>query len=258
MSIYRSYKVRTDYVEIKFVQSIQTSTLVNANFVVYDTTTATPAIVTSPFQTISLIRDYDSISRTILLWWTSSDVLSDNSTYEIRISDLKNVIGETLADDIISFSTGVISTESEADLDEPPTRLPVEVEDYSVKEVSFATTLATTSADSFQVVSVTPGLENAFYLDPSFNEGKIEVYFNEAPAANFVSTEYFKVQKKLITRGINTWTTVNTLVTSSPEDKLIVIYLPSNDATPVYGEPDLVYWEEGYKYRLRISASVGI
>jgi hypothetical protein len=263
MSIYRSYKVQTDYVEIKFVESIQVSTLVNANFLVYNTTTATPALLASPFQTINVVRDYDSISRILLLWWTSSTTLSDNSDYEIRISGLKNVIGSTIDDEIILFSTETITTDPIEDLDEPPTRLPIDVEDYSIKEVSFATTLTASSSSTFTVESVTPNLENSFYLDPSFNEGKIEVYFNQSPAANFVSSEYFKVQRKLITRGINTWSNVTALVTSNPDDKLIVIYLPSIpattdvDQTVYYGEPDLVYWEEGYKYRLRISESIG-
>jgi hypothetical protein len=33
--------------------------------------------------------------------------------------------------------------------------------------------------------------------------------------------------------------------------------MPSNDTVPVYGEPDKIYWEKGYKYRLRISGSIG-
>jgi hypothetical protein len=256
MTIYQWYEIREDRIEIKFLDTIDTSTLVNANFTLLNTTTSTPVSVADPFQPIVVIRDFYSISRTLYLYWQDAK-LASHSTYSLTISGLKRTDGSTLTTEVITFSTEDLTADVE--LNQVPTREPADVEDYSIKDVStlFPNTIISTS-DNFYVVSIKPDFETAYYLDPSYNEGRIEIIFNTIPAANFVSNEFFKVQRKLITSGIQRWENVDILVTSSPENNLVVIYMPSDDATPLFGEPDSVYWVEGYKYRLRIAGNIGI
>jgi hypothetical protein len=256
MTIYQWYEIREDRVEIKFHDTLDTTTLTNSHFTLTNTTTATPASVANPFQTIVLTRDYFSVARTLYLYWNNA-ILNSNSSYSLSITGLKNSIGSTLTTEVITFTTGTLNQPVVSVT--PPTRVPTDVEDYSLKDTAglFPDSIISTS-DTFYVESIKPDFETAFYLDPSYNEGKIEIIFNAIPAANFVSDEFFKVQRKLITKGIQRWENVSILVTSSPENNLVVIYMPSDDATPLYGEPNKVYWVTGYKYRLRISGNIGI
>lgn len=256
MTIYQWYEISEDRVEIKFHDSLDTSTLTNAHFTFLNTTTATPVSVANPFKDIVVTRDYFSVARTLYLYWNDG-ILSSNSSYSLSIIGIKNSLGVALPTEVITFSTTQLT--SNAATVTPPTRVPTDVEDYSIKDTVglFPDSIISTS-DNFYIQSIRPDFETAFYLDPSYNEGKIEIIFNSIPAANFVSDEFFKVQRKLITKGVQRWENVSILVTSSPENDLVVIYMPSNDATPVYGMPSKTYWVAGYKYRLRIAGNIGI
>ena len=144
---------------------------------------------------------------------------------------------------------------------EPPTRdvMLNDVEDYSIKDVS-SLVLSMPAGDQSTLVveSVVPGGDISYYLAPSATEGRIDIKFNQSPAANYVSSDYFKVQRKLVNRSLTRWEDVDALITADTENNYVYIYLPSTDATPVYGEPDKIYWETGYKYRVRISSGIGI
>lgn len=259
MTIYRTCKIQTDYVEIKFVDLILTSTLLNTNFQTYNMSIATPAALVNPFKTIDLTRDYDSISRTLFLWWTSSSTLSDNTDYELRIDNLLAVNGYSIASEIIAFSTGVISTEVATDLDQPPTKIPTIIEDYSVKSIeTFISTVDLDDATVLSIESLTPDIDSRYYLAPTTAEGRIDIHFNQTPAANFISSDYFKIQRKSVSRQMSRWETVSALVTADTINDIVYIYLPSTDATPVYGEPNKDYWEIGFKYKLTIVAGIGI
>lgn len=257
MSIYAWYQVHLDYIEIKFLENISTTTLVNANFTMYNTTTATPVSISSPFKTIDVTRDYHSISRTLDLWFNFD--LAENSNYEIRIAGLKGVIGNTIANDTLLFETQSLAGFPTYT---PPTKDVTvgDIEDFSIKNTSIIASPFLTSNDvsSLVVEDVQPGSDISWYLSESAREGRIDIKFNQSPAANFISTDYFKVQRKLVTRTLVRWEDVAALVTADTENNYVYIYLPSNDATPVYGEPDKVYWESGYKYRVRIMPGIGI
>jgi hypothetical protein len=250
-------EVKAEYVDVKFGETVRVSGIVNANFVLRNTSLATPTIIANAFQPIDVIRDFYSISRTIRLYWNDGIIVTDTD-YSITVSNLVSLTGHTLPADTVTFNTdGVVIAPS----NDPPTRAPTEVEDYSIIDttsVFLPSTVPAVSSSSVAVVSVEPDMTTAAYLDPSYNEGRIEIFFSASIAANFVSTDYFKVQRKKIQTGITRWEDVDVLVTSSSADKLVVIYLPSDDTIPLYGEPDLIYWKSGYKYRLKILADVGI
>jgi len=259
MAIYQWYEVKSENVEIKFVDTLHRATLINANFTVMNMSTATPTAISNPFKAIDISRDFSSISRVLTLWWDIT--LSNDTDYRITIANLNTINGAVIDSQNIDFSTGTIAADS---VESPLTREPVDVEDYSIKNIStILNVTAATAASVFNIESVTPDSSFSYYLDPSHNEGKIEITFSLVPAANFVSNDYFKVQRKAIGRGISRWEDISALVTSSANDSLVVIYLPSIpaaddvDQTSYYAEPDLTYWEEGYKYRLRISGDIG-
>lgn len=258
MTIYQTYEIRYDYVEIKFDDSLNISTLINNNFTVKDVTGATPITIANPFKAINVTRDFYSITRVLKLWWNFA--LTTNTNYEITIANLQTLSGTILPNEIIAFSTdGVELPPTSTQIEEPPTREPVEVEDYSIKTVTevLFTDISASTVDIFKIESIKPDNFNAAYLTADYNEGRIEIIFNAIPAANYISSEFFKVQRKLIGKGISRWEDVNVIVGSDPATKMVVIYMPSDDAITQYAEPYKNYWLPGYKYRLRISENIG-
>lgn len=256
--IYSWYLVHLDFVEIKFLDTISTPTLTVDHFSLYDVNdTLNPVLIPTAFKAIDVIRDYYSISRSLNLWFNIS--LSANSNYEIRISGLKTITSQSIDNDAITFSTGSLD---DLPLTTPPNKIPqlVDVQDYSIKNTSLLTafTIQDNISSSLQITSVNPDSSISYYLKEDEAEGKIEIYFNEIPAANFISSDYFKVFRKEIKRGIARWEIVNCLVTSDPEYKIVVIFLPSLDAVPVYGLEGYNYWETGFKYKLHINGDIGI
>lgn len=254
MAIYEKYEVRTDRVEIKFSTVLNVSSFANSHFVLRNISLATPAVIVNPFDDINLTRDYYSISRTLFLYWNTT--LPSDSNFTLTISGMKTVLGIQLPTEVISFSTGAATTDPITE--DIPTRLPVDVEDYSIKAIVtsgvFPDYIETTTTP-FHLLSIKPSSDEAWFLDSSYNEGRIEITFSAPLAANFISNDFFKMQKKKLGQGIARWETVTTIVTSN--SNLVIIYMPSNDDTPIFGEPAYIYWEVGYKYRLRISGSIG-
>lgn len=252
--------IRTDILELKFKDTVKISTLINANFTVTDITDATPYSVEDPFKPIVITRDFYSTPRTLMLFWLNGPV--SNKSYKININGLKNAAGFPLDSEDIFFDTSDLVVPV-TDITEP-TRVPypTDVEDYTLKDVtaffpSLPESIPVTSLGSFRIDSIVPTSFDAAYLEPGHREGRIEIYFSQIPAANFISSAYFKVQRKKLIGGISRWENVNAIVTSSPENDLVIIYLPSNDEVPIYGEPDYVYYEKGFKYRLRILPEIG-
>lgn len=254
MSFYSYYEVTTDAVEIKFLDTLDASSIQNSSFTVTNDTLST--ILTNPFQTINVIRDFYSISRTLVLYWDSD--LEINTEYTISVS-LKAVDGSPVTGSI-SFSTGAsFSATPNMEALTPPDRDPVDVEDYSIKDISsFITALPSSDETSITATVLSPADNVAYYIDSSYAEGRIDIKFNQIPAANYVSSDYFKVQKKLVSRQLSRWEAVDALITADTVNNYIYIYLPSTDETPVYGEADKEYWEASYKYRVVISAGIGI
>lgn len=255
LNIIQNVTVTTASIAVKFSITVDIDTLINDNFtLVLDG--ATPSPVSDPFETISILRDYDSISRILTLYLKSE--LSPVTDYELTISGLKTPFQEVIATAVYSFTTCEDTTVNPAD--QIPEAPEVVIEDSSIRDigaVDLLTAVTVSDATELQVMSIDPDSESAYFLDPSYNEGRIEIVFNTILAANFVSTDYFKVQRKPVGRGMSRWEDVSVIVTSDSTSGIVIIYLPSTDATPVYGEPDMTYWEAGYKYRLRISGSIG-
>lgn len=254
MSFYSYYEVTTEAVEIKFEDTLDASSIENSSFTLTNDTLST--IVTNPFQTINVIRDFYSISRTLVLYWDID--LETETDYTISVS-LIAVDGSPVTG-AISFTTGSsFSATPSTEALTPPDRDPVDVEDYSIKNISsFVTTLPSDDETSITALILSPIADIAYYMASSDTEGRIDIKFNQIPAANFISSDYFKVQKKLVSRQLSRWETVDALITADTVNNYVYIYLPSTDEIPVYGEADKEYWEAGYKYRVVILAGIGI
>jgi hypothetical protein len=256
MSLYDWYQVKSEYVEIKFSGPVKSSSLVNANFTVTNDTSGTPTTITDPFTTIDLTRDYSSLSRVLKLWFNFT--IEADSDYSISIANILDVRGIVIATETIAFTTEPDYTASD-EIEEPPTRTPVEVEDYSIKDISILVEAATpnTSTLVLKVSTVSPDTDVSYYLAEDYGNGVISVTFDQDLDTDFISTTYFKVHRKDLSAYITRWESVDIEVAASGA-RTVLIRLPSTEADQdiVYDTADRIYWEEGFKYRLRITSSV--
>lgn len=266
MGMLNYWEVTSDFLRLVFDNTIKVSTLINSNFTV-TTQSASPTLVSNPFRAINLGTDYQSISRSLTLWWNTA--LQPGEVYTVYIRNLVTITGIPIADEYVTFSTEQGATPNTPDLSGRVTREPIDIEDYSIKTVpSFDDTGSgggdddPVDPDFLHIVDVVPDLTLGYQIPPQGFGGKIVVEFSEKPLANYINSSDFRLQRKKLT-GISHWEAVNTIVMAESEEPKVSIYLPSTDSSPVYsfeGEEAeaTIYWEPGYKYRLMISKNVGV
>lgn len=255
VTVVQTKSISAGNIQIKFGLTVDIDTLVKSNFTLA-LNSATPSLITDPFEDIVVSRDYDSISRRLTLWLKHP--LVSLGVYTLTMTNLKTPYQEVIPTTLVSLTAPQdVSVDL---LDQVPIPDPVIIEDISIRDttaLSLTYPITTSDEDQLIVKNVVPDLITSAYLEESFNEGRIEVFFNTIIAANYVSSDYFKVQRKTVGRGMARWEELDTIVTSDSNSGIVIIYLPSIEETPVYGEPDRIYWEKGYKYRLRISGAIG-
>lgn len=247
--------VTVNTVNIKFGRTVKISSLLNANFVV-TTDEATPVTVSSPFRQINTLTDYNQISRVLSLYWNV--VLQSNKDYVLTVTNLVDSSGLTVPDESVKFTSQIqaatpsILTESKATvLNE------VLIEDKSVRvDIETGYQIIAKNPD-FYIESVTP-TNGDFYIDNDENNGRATITFSSRPASNFLTSKYFKAQRKKIQKTPARWENVSALISMHSWKPDVYIDFPSNDATPVYRIDDKVYFESGYKYRIIVSSEVGI
>lgn len=101
-SLVDTFIVGVNTLQIKFSRTVQPSSLLDENFVLTKEL-ATPVTVSSPFRDISTLVHYNSISRTLTLYWNT--VLDSESEYKVTINNLKDGSGLAIASTSFSFTT---------------------------------------------------------------------------------------------------------------------------------------------------------
>ena len=246
-------KVNAYSASIKFGRTVKISSLKNENFKVY-TDAATPAQVSAPFEIINTIKDYNQISRIISLYWKAN--LVDGQSYFIRIENIVDSAGSIVPYEIVKFTYVSSATPSDKEFVDPGT-IPVLIEDRSVKtEVDISYNIIAKNP-LFYIENIDP-VDGDFYLSNDYNYGRVTVTFNEKPASNFLNNRYFLCQRKKIQKGPSRWENITTSVSTHSWRAEVYIDFPSLDATPSYFTPDKDYFEQGYKYRIKISKDIGI
>ncbi len=246
-------KVNAYSASIKFGRTVKISSLKNENFKVY-TDAATPAQVSAPFEIINTIKDYNQISRIISLYWKAN--LVDGQSYFIRIENIVDSAGSMVPYEIIKFTYVSSATPSDKEFVDPGT-IPVLIEDRSVKtEVDISYNIIAKNP-LFYIENIDP-VDGDFYLSNDYNYGRVTVTFNEKPASNFLNNRYFLCQRKKIQKGPSRWENITTSVSTHSGRAEVYIDFPSLDATPSYFTADKDYFEQGYKYRIKISKDIGI
>ncbi len=256
MALYliESASVDADVVVIKFGRTVKISSLINPNFTV-QTTAATPVAINSPFAAINTISDFNQISRTLRLFWDVQ--LTSGQEYEIVVSNIKDAVNETIPTEKIKFTKLDDATPSTITSYSEPVYEEILIEDKSVRTDAFSTVQILAKNPNFYIASVDP-TNGDFYLDNSYNNGRVTIEFNARPASNFLNAKYFKAQKKKIQRTPSRWETVDANISLHSWKPEVYIDFPSNEATPVYVTSNKEYFETGYKYRIILSKDIGI
>lgn len=255
------YTVTDIYIKIKFGVTVKVSTIVNGNFLL-NKTSATPSTISNPFKTISLGRDYNSISRILYLYF-SDGVLQSNSPYTFTTSGLTDVLDNEYINAGFSFATEVIDpgASETSDLVFPE---PVIV-DYAISDNIFDIPVGNQSSSTvLSLVSQYPE-DNSYYLFENENNGRISLTFNMNVSNTYISSPYIKVQKREIKKAPTRWVDVNARISFGSSHSVVNVDLPSIDhyplaATPstssAYNTPSYSYFAENYKYRILISKSL--
>lgn len=246
--------VGPDVVIIKFSRTVKISSIINSNIVV-QTTDATPSVVSSPFREINTINDYNQISRILRLYWNK--ILQSNKQYDIRLVGFVDAANQVIAEEKVRFTTQDSATPSSIIDPQPPIIEEILVEDKSILAEPYVTYQIVAKNPEFYISSVDPS-NGDFYIDPSYNNGRVTITFNERPASNFLYSNYFKAQRKRIQRTPTRWENVETNISMHSWRPEVYLDFPSLDATPVYNTDDSEYFEKNYKYRIIISKDVGI
>jgi hypothetical protein len=250
-----SATVTVNTVNIKFGRTIKIASLINANFIV-QTDSATPVQTISPFRTINTITDYNQISRTLTLYWDV--VLSSNTDYVVRVTNLVDSSGLTVAEEKISFTSQTNSATPSILQESQATVLnEVLIEDKSVRADIETGYQILAKNPNFYIESTNPS-NGDFYLNNDENNGRVTVSFSSRPASNFLTLKYFKAQRKKIQKTPSRWENVSSEVSMHSWKPDVYIDFPSDDATPVYYVDGKNYFESGYKYRVIVSAEVGL
>lgn len=247
--------VGIDKVKIKFGRTIKISSLTNDKFVV-QTTDATPTAVTDPFKPINSLSDYNTISRTLTLYWNK--VLTSGQEYYIRAVGLLDAANEVVAEEKIVFTKIDQATPSGFSLTTVPTIEEILVEDNSIITEAYTSYQIIAKNPDFYIVSFDPN-NGDFYLNNDYNNGRVTITFSSRPATNFLSNRFFKVQRKKIQKAPSRWENISTKVLLHSWKPEVYIDFPSlDDATPSYFTEGKDYFEKNYKYRVIISKEVGI
>lgn len=250
MALLEAFEATNTDIEVKFDKTVKVSSITNDKFLLY-TGGSTPVL--TPFQTISLINDYDTISRRLVLRFAST--LLSETEYTFTISGLLDAAGSTLPSETNSFTTTDTSSSTIVTV---PDAVPVEIEDHSIRSEAFIATEALyVSNPGFYILSTDPEFQELL-IPGDYNDGRITITFSSRPGSNYINSTYFKVQKKLVGRAPSRWETcTGVLISLDSDEPNVYIDFPSTDATPVYVTPDKDYFAAGYKYRIKVSKSVG-
>lgn len=245
-------------VVIRFGKTIKISSLVNANFIV-QTNTATPTVVSNPFQPIQTIIDYNQISRTLKIYWSDNVMMTDGAEYLLRLVNFIDAANESVPEEQILFTWKIdqATPPSFSSVKEPEVK-EVLVQDKSIRTDAYTSIQILAKNPDFYIENIDP-VNGDFYLENSYNNGRVKIVFNERPALNFLNNTYFKAQRKKIQRTPTRWESVETRLRMHSWKPEVYVDFPSlDDATPSYFTENKDYFESGYKYRIIVSKDIGI
>lgn len=247
--ILSNYSASRHYITLTFKSSIQVSTLSTDDFT-FETIEASPQVI--PFKNINLEDDYNSIRRQLVLYFAELPPYSGD--YHLTISGLRSASGYDYATETLTVPYSF----DNAPFDEPeaPDNF-VEIEDHSIKEDVFepGAGSSVSAVTDFYVSGADPANGDIF-IERDYNNGVAAIEFSTMPDSSYINSDYIKVQRKQLSLMMSRWETLEANYELDAVDPIVYIKFPSLDATPVYDVSGHDYFEDGYKYRIRLLASI--
>jgi len=255
------YTVTDVYVKIKFGVTVKVSTIINANFTL-NNTDATPSAIANPFRAISLVRDYNSISRILYLYF-SDGVLQNDTNYRFTAQNLTDVLDNSIPSQYFDFATQTLNV----DITTTPEYIYPEpvIVDHAISDSIFSVPLNNSNNTTILGFISSYPENDSYYLFEDENNGRIELMFNFSPLSAYLVSPHIKVQKREIKKAPSRWIDVNAQITLDGSDPIVYVDLPSVDhypdaATPstttVYNQSGYTYFENNYKYRILLSKTL--
>lgn len=249
--------VTVNAVTIKFGRTIKISSIKDSCFRLF-TDEATPVETVSPFRVIDTLTDYNQVSRVLNLYW--DNVLTPATDYVLKISGLLDSSGLAVPEEQITFtSSTTAATPSYIQETQNAGTIINEVliEDKSVRADIETGYQIIAKNPNFYIEEVTP-TNGDFYINNDENNGRVVVTFSSRPASNFLTSKFFKIQRKKIQKAPSRWENLSPAISMHSWKPDVYVDFPSNDSTPVYYVDGKTYFETGYKYRVIVSSEVGI
>jgi len=267
-TLVRAYSIDSDvsYIKVIFIPTLLAASLTNYAFLL-STNDASPVSVSDPFETIDVTDplQYNSIAKTIKLR-LKPNKLAASTTYNLTITGVTNVNGDIIPNDT-SVQITTLDTYDSGYLDTLPASAQViQVTDESINRNVFDSVVELVKANvNFYIESTFPENQE-WYINPNENNGRVIITFSTLPSATFLNSNYIKTQRKAIQRKPSRWENLSVKISADNDNPKVYIDFPSYDyypqaATPsttvVYAAPGYGYFEEGYKYRIILSKSMG-
>jgi hypothetical protein len=250
-SLIEEIVVGTTTLKVKFLRTLKVSSITNPKFLLRKNL-ATPVSVTNPFQPIAVSNDYEGVSRTLTLYYTTN--LEPSTSYRLTVTGLQDAAGASISDEFVDFTTQAVTTPGATDPIPPADPEPLQIEDHSIKSIAFDE-LTTAANPDFFIVATDPPVQEPM-VSTGYASGRVTVKFNAFPQPSFINTNYFKVQRKKIQRSFSRWDPVGVQVSADSNRPWVYVDFPSTDSTPVYDTPGREYFPVDWKFRLRVSSDV--
>lgn len=254
--------VGTASLKVKFMRTIKLSSITDDKFKLMKVS-ASPSFLADPFIPIAISQDYNTISRVLTLYYR--DVLDSAVPYTFTVTGLQSPTGDAIPTESVTFTSPTITTSTPDDTDDTGssggTTVEYEVEDYSVKDDipivpgQIVDNLDFVSASTFRIVDTDPSASDPV-VDTDYNDGRITIKFSQMPAATYINSSYFKVQRKPIQREFSRWESVSVHYAVDTVKPWVYLDFPSTDDTPVYHTTGKDYFPLDYKYRVRVLKEV--
>lgn len=259
-NILKTIRVLSDHIELTFKVTLDASTIESSAFLL-ESVDATPVQIT--FQPIDLMQYYNSISRVLYIFYTSIPAVGD---YSLIISGLKNANGSSLEEESISLT---YPYSEEEEVYEPSD--PITIHDKSIKREAFIVAETIKASNPYFYIVDTDPENDSVFVEEDYRQGRISITFSERPSPQFLNSLYIKVQRKDVNK-IGRWETLQIQISMDSYYPTIYIYIPAvgleDSATPaatpfsdtdrIYHTDGYIYFEENFKYRVKLSKEIGV
>lgn len=244
--------VKEDCLELRFKVTLKASSLESSAFLL-ESNDSTP--VTYTFKPINLAEHYNSLTRTLRIFFSEP---IPQGTYTLFISGLKTVNGSILPNEELTIN---YEFEQEGQGEDCVYKVDktIRVLDKSIRREAFIVAETIKASNPYFFIVGTDPQNDSIFVEPDYKRGRISITFSDRPSPQFLNSQFIKVQRKNM-RRVGRWETLSVSMSVDSFYPTVYIYVPAlqQQATPIYNTEGYDYYEDNYKYRVRLSKEIGV